>query len=143
MRGKANDMHGYALECPECGRFARWSGKQKPVKANGKRTLSTNWPVSRLGIHYCQLCNRNRKQLGKGEALEAHHVIEIESGGKDTPDNIWVVCTACHKHIHHVRTYYHEHLKGFFAAKEAYERFKRLYPGEYQRLKKSFEKDED
>lgn len=50
--------------------------------------------------------------LGAYEALEVHHVVEIQHGGEDDPANIWVLCTDCHKTVHHRRTYLYEHHKG-------------------------------
>jgi len=115
--GKINDIHGYALQCPICNRFWGWSGRKKVLHdENGNRKISSIWTAKRLGIEYCQMCLRNKKQLGDAEQLEVHHVMPASEQGNDDPDNIWVICTACHKYIHHIRTYFNLHLLKFFDA---------------------------
>ena len=115
--GKIDTTHGYALYCPQCGIFSGWGGRKKSLhSANGERKLSTQWPPKRLGIDFCQICLRTDDQLGDGECLESHHVIPVKDGGKDSPSNIWVCCTGCHKEIHHRRTYLNLHLSKFYEA---------------------------
>lgn len=46
-----------------------------------------------------------REELPLPEVLEAHHVVEVQEGGSDERDNLWIVCTACHSMIHYLRTY--------------------------------------
>lgn len=117
ITGKTNVMHGYALYCPQCNMFWGWSGRKKVMHdEDGNRKFSTQWPPKRIGIDFCQSCLRTEDQLGDGECLESHHIIEIKDGGEDNPQNIWVVCTACHKMIHHRRTYLYRHLRKFYDA---------------------------
>jgi len=118
--GKTNFQHGHALYCPECSLFYGWGGKKKKLHdENGVRKVSTQWPPKRLGIEYCQVCLRTEDQLGDGENLESHHVVAVQDGGEDSPKNIWVTCTSCHKMIHHRRTYLNLHMQKFY---EAYRR---------------------
>jgi len=55
------------------------------------------------------MCLIKEVDLPPRETLEGHHVVEYANGGTDDADNVWVVCTACHKLIHWRRTYL-EHL---------------------------------
>jgi hypothetical protein len=52
---------------------------------------------------YCWTCLRSRellKSLKPMVPLEAHHIIEVQSGGIDDRDNIQIVCKECHSGIH-------------------------------------------
>lgn len=114
-------LHGYKRLCPVCGAFCGWNGKEKALKTtDGKRTKSSNWTVKGLNIDYCQMCLRPKKFLANGDTLEIHHIKPVKDGGKDDPDNINVLCTSCHKIVHHRRTYFYEHMKPFFEAYEAW-----------------------
>ena len=46
--------------------------------------------------HTCQCCNGKSKD----KRLQVHHKIFRSQNGKDTPDNLVVVCETCHKKIH-------------------------------------------
>lgn len=133
--GEVNEVHGYKLHCPHCGLFVGWSGKTKQVKNdNGERKRSSMWTAKRLNFDFCQMCLREKSFLGKGERLEVHHIISIDEGGMDLPDNIWIVCTACHRLIHHQRIYLHEHQKKFMDAYNALQRFKHENPELYKQV---------
>ena len=121
---RKHDLHGYALYCPSCGIFLAWGGRKKQIKSEGVRSFSTQWTPSRLGIDACQVCLRDKFRLGSGQ-LHSHHVVAIKDGGKDEPGNIWVVCTSCHRLIHHQRTYVNDHLSPIF---EVLARIKKQYP---------------
>ena len=96
--------------CVICGRFTAFT---KKPENNQKREKGKYKPID-LGISNCQLCQRQGHRLGSRGVLEIHHVIEIQHGGQDIPGNIWVLCTSCHKLIHHQRTYLNSHMKGYF-----------------------------
>jgi len=49
-------------------------------------------------------------------------VIPVKDGGADTLDNIWVLCTTCHKEVHHRRVYFNGHMEKFFKAYLAVQR---------------------
>ena len=76
---------------------------RKPQNENKRK--KNKYSASDLGIGYCEMCLRDRQQLMGYETLEVHHKTQISDGGEDTPENIWVICTPCHKIIHHHRTY--------------------------------------
>lgn len=97
--------HAAELRCPLCEGFHSWLPKPKN---EGKRPKNKHTPGS-LGIEYCQMCMRPKSRLGTHEVLVSHHVEEIQNGGPDEPENIWVVCQVCHALIHHQRTYLNQH----------------------------------
>ena len=142
--GEVNDVHGFKLRCPHCDQFVGWGGKMKAIKDdNGSRNLSSQWTAKRLNADHCEMCLRSKQLIGKGERLEVHHVKPIEDGGEDLPQNIWVVCTSCHRLIHHQRKYLHEHLKTFAKAYEALQRFKENNPELYRRIHWHYPDDSD
>lgn len=137
-QGKFNQTHGYALACPHCHQFIGWGGKAKPIKDATKRIRSSNWTDKRLGIDYCQCCMRNARHLGNLETLEIHHVIPVADGGTDSPENLWVLCTACHKAVHARRTYTNDHMHPFFEAYDAYQQWKAENQEEFEAKRKAF-----
>lgn len=118
--GKVDKLHGYALRCPMCNKFWGWGGRKKLLRnESGNRVLSSIWTAKRLGIDFCQCCLRKNTHMGDTEQLEVHHVVQVSDGGQDIPANIWVVCTSCHKEIHHRRVYMNAHMSKFFRAYES------------------------
>jgi hypothetical protein len=99
--------HGKKI-CCHCGSFYKWIPKPKNETKRPPNKIS----AEDLGISHCQLCGRPRARLGNRGVLESHHVIEIQDGGEDVKENIWIVCTSCHSLIHHQRTYLNRHLEG-------------------------------
>ena len=106
--------HYSKIECAECGKYLAFG--KKPAN-EGKRGKNKHTPES-LSISHCQMCQRDENRLGSRGVLEVHHVEEIQDGGADIPENIWVICTSCHKLIHHQRTYLNQHLAGLYTAKQ-------------------------
>lgn len=91
--------HAGEIKCAVCGRFLGWKKKEKN---EGKRAKQVHSPES-LQIDFCQVCLLPKQHLGVNETLDIHHI-------DDDPENndrlnILVACTACHKLIHHQRTY--------------------------------------
>jgi hypothetical protein len=116
FKERPDTVHGGELRCSICGTFWGWLKKEKN---EGKRPPNKYSPKD-LGIDYCQMCLRSRARLGTHEILLPHHIIEINGPdkGEDIPENIWVVCSACHVLIHYVRTYLHNHFKSLWDAAE-------------------------
>lgn len=49
----------------------------------------------------CELCGAPAPFLKDGEPyLEAHHIVPLADGGKDSIDNISAVCPNCHRKLH-------------------------------------------
>jgi len=131
-----NDVHGYKLRCPICNTFVGWGGKKKAVKGeHGERVRSSQWTANRLKQESCEMCQRPKNFLGHGERLEVHHVSEVEQGGEDVPENIWVLCTPCHRLVHHQRTYLYQHVRNAMEAYAAMIRFQDQYPEFYKRVR--------
>jgi predicted HNH restriction endonuclease len=42
--------------------------------------------------------------------LEVHHAIPVKDGGSDDSENLWTVCTDCHKLIHARRLEFSKYL---------------------------------
>jgi len=123
--------HNAAIYCEVCNEFIKWKPKDKNKDKRPPNRLSPE----DISIRYCELCLRQKTRLGTHETLEIHHKIEINDGGQDIKENILVVCTHCHKLIHHVRTYMNDHFGDFWIEyermKEAIEK-QQLSPGEYE-----------
>lgn len=109
--------HSAKLECPVCGNFLGWKKKAK----NKYKRPKNKYTAEGLGGEYCAMCLRSRGRLGLHETLLIHHIVEIQDGGEDEPDNIWIICTHCHALIHHVRKYLNENLLLFICCGEAIE----------------------
>lgn len=58
--------------------------------------------VKRIAEGKCQYCGESAPFVDKqGEPyLEAHHVIRLADGGKDTIDNVVAICPNCHRKVH-------------------------------------------
>lgn len=58
--------------------------------------------VKRIADGKCQYCSDSAPFIDKqGEPyLEAHHVIRLADGGKDTIENVVAICPNCHRKIH-------------------------------------------
>ena len=96
----------YAKEkCAACHRFRRWIPKPSTDTTKYKRPKAHTDLVKKYSRGFCELCLVNAANLPKGQTLEAQHVIEYQDGGEPTRENIWIVCTACHRFVHWIRTY--------------------------------------
>ena len=113
----SNGPHKAKFLCPKCNSFLRWIGSADIARIKGNqpskevRRRETEKLVNRYSKGFCELCLRAKNQLPGTQTLEAHHVIEVQDGGSDERNNIWIVCTSCHKFVHHQRTYlghYHQ-----------------------------------
>ncbi len=100
---KTEGVHHAAVICIQCRRHVAWMSKPDQDKA--KRPAAHTDLVKRFSKGYCEMCFITKENLPKGEALEAQHVIEFQDGGSNERENIWILCTACHKLVHWRRTY--------------------------------------
>ena len=94
-------IHYAKAVCPSCNSFIDWL---KKPENEGIRIQSSKFSPESLKIENCELCGRDASKLGKRSSLAVHHKIPIEEGGKDTKDNLLVLCTACHRMAHFLRT---------------------------------------
>lgn len=98
-------VHHAKVECAKCRRFLRWLSKPDSDPTKYKRPQTHRDLVSKFSNGFCEMCLRDKNELPKGQTLEAQHVIEFQDGGSEKRENIWIVCTACHRIIHWLRTY--------------------------------------
>lgn len=96
-------MHYGKVVCDACdGRFVTWAPKPDRPKrsrpsANHLATLKAAWEGEPL---YCYVCLRDERFLPTGVWMEAHHVLEHQDGGTDTPGNLIPLCNECHQLVH-------------------------------------------
>ena len=96
------DRQQFATRCNDCKMFT-WQLKDLD---NKYRRESKHYDlVKKKGVDFCEVCLRKKDDIPPPGTLEGHHIIEYKDGGSDDNTNILVVCTACHKLIHHQRTY--------------------------------------
>lgn len=115
VKPRPDTPHAAEVRCGNCGAFIQWLKKEVNKDKRPKNRLLPR----DLGIDYCQMCRRHEARLGKHEVLHSHHVIEIQEGGPDIRDNIWVLCTPCHLVVHHQRTYLNDHFNHLWEIFEA------------------------
>lgn len=102
---RATGMHFGKIVCDNCNeRFNTWAPKPdaKPRKRDGRSThllgiIREAWGDEPL---YCEICLRDERDLPENTWMEAHHVVEHQDGGADTPENLRPVCNECHALIH-------------------------------------------
>lgn len=96
-------QHYARLDCNACGCFVKWLPKPDADKI--KRPAAHRNLVHAYSNGYCEMCLRREADLPKNETLEAQHIREYADGGSQERNNIWIVCTGCHKLIHWRRTW--------------------------------------
>lgn len=89
--------------CGGCGAFIRWVPRHG---SDRKRPGSHRDLVKKYSRGWCECCLRREENIPAPGCLEAHHVVPFEHGGGNERSNIWIVCTACHRHIEWARTYF-------------------------------------
>lgn len=100
------DGTAYAkLSCAngDCNKWIKWL--PRPTNIGKKSRKDTKGLLDKYSRGFCEMCLRRDEDLPPGQVLHAHHVIEKQHGGDESKQNIWVVCTKCHRYIHHERTY--------------------------------------
>lgn len=95
--------HYGKMVCARCDLWLRWV--PKPDRDKRRREAAHTDLVRKYSPGHCEMCLILEDHVPAGETLEAHHVIEYAGGGQNARENIWIVCTACHKLIHWRRTY--------------------------------------
>ncbi len=97
--------HYAKLVCGECGKYHKFVAKPEADSTKYRRPKQHRELVTKYGRGYCELCLLGADDFDKGVTLEAHHLIEFQNGGSEERDNIWIVCTMCHRLIHWTRRY--------------------------------------
>ncbi len=97
-------VHYADAVCQTCGK--KWfPPKPDADPTKYKRPNSHRDLVRKYSPGYCEMCLCPANDLPKGQTLEAQHVKEFKDGGSERRENIWIICTGCHRLIHWVRTY--------------------------------------
>lgn len=100
------DRQTYLIRCNDCKKTT-W----QPLPESKNRPASHTKLVKKKGIEYCQLCFRDRSEIPPPGTLEGHHIIKYADEGNSDISNILTVCTACHRHILWVQTYFGHYKK--------------------------------
>lgn len=74
--------------------------RSKPLRTNRKPAVpaAVRAAAMRRDGGVCVLCRRGEDELGS--RLHAHHVIYKSAGGKDSLENIAMLCFWCHRNLH-------------------------------------------
>jgi len=70
----------------------RTAAKNRRKAANYRKVCAE---VDKRDAKVCRVC-----RIWDGGALHHHHIVFRSQGGKDTTDNICIVCAGCHTDIH-------------------------------------------
>lgn len=100
-----NLTHYGKLVCPNCGKHWKWVAKPETDSTKYRRPSKHKDLAKKFGKGYCQMCLTKETDLPTNQTLEGHHVVPYEVGGSSDQDNVWVVCTRCHRQIELIRTY--------------------------------------
>lgn len=128
---RPDTVHEAELRCRHCEGFLGW---QKKERNNGRRG-PTKYKAEDLGVAYCQMCRLERPALGDNETLDVHHL--DGDPNNNARENLFVICTSCHKLVHHQITYRNHFIKKQY---RLYESLKQelsqcfLTPDEYERV---------
>ena len=95
------ELKHYGKEvCGGCGAWLRWVAKPENL---GTRTRTSKFSVKHFPAEVCEIYRRPRSMLGNNESLEIHHRdINPEN---DTMENLLLLCTCCHRQVHHNHVY--------------------------------------
>lgn len=93
--------------CGECSRWITWVQKPDSDPTKYKRPNQHRDLVKEFSRGFCEMCLCRSSELPKGQTLEAQHVLEYaEHNGSSERENIWILCTGCHRMVHWIRTYH-------------------------------------
>lgn len=101
-------VHSSKVLCGGCGRGLGFDPKPETDATKYKRPASHTDLVKKYSKGFCEMCLTPKDILPRGQTLEAQHVVEYQDGGTEDRENIWIVCTGCHRLIHWRRTYLQE-----------------------------------
>mgnify|MGYP003345949436 CR=1 FL=1 len=77
----------------------RWAPPRLKVESTKERAhyLSAEWRALRARILVRDACRcRACSRVVNGKAAHVDHVVPLEDGGTDHPDNLQTLCEACH-----------------------------------------------
>lgn len=100
-RLRPDTIHHAEYRCLAC-RCRGWL----PKPHSDRRPAAHRDLVAKFSQGFCELCLRRVSELPDNCSLEGHHVIEYHDGGTSDRDNVWILCTACHRLVTWTRTYH-------------------------------------
>lgn len=89
-----------------CGKILGWLPKPDDDPTKYRRPNEHRELVARFGNGYCELCLRTEVELKGRQGLVGHHVIPFHEDGDPKRENVWILCTACHRLVEWMRTYH-------------------------------------
>jgi hypothetical protein len=99
-------QHWGRIDCGGCGKWIKWLPKPESDPTKYRRPTSHKNLVEKFGRGFCEMCLRAQGELGARETLDGHHVLEFQNGGEPSRENVWILCTACHRLVNWTRTYH-------------------------------------
>lgn len=103
---RTSGVHYADCTCAKCGKHLGFPPKPDSDPSKYRRPTAHRDLVADYSRGFCEMCLRKHAELPKGQTLEAQHVVEFQDGGGNERGNIWIICTACHRMIHWIRTYH-------------------------------------
>lgn len=97
--------HFGKLVCSNCGAHWKWVGKPESDASKYRRPKKHKELVKQFSKGYCEMCLTAETDFTDNQTLEGHHVIPYQVGGSSEKDNVWIICTRCHRQIELIRTY--------------------------------------
>jgi 5-methylcytosine-specific restriction endonuclease McrA len=111
MHVDPHDIHGYGIRCTKCGIFVQWLGKGTKRKSSVKYA----WDGKEKICGGCGITEKEARVFGI--LFEIDHIIPLEFGGKDEPENTLPLCSVCHQ-TKTARQRWARGIKRLFQAKE-------------------------
>ncbi|MDJ0799918.1 MAG: group II intron reverse transcriptase/maturase [Calothrix sp. MO_167.B12] len=73
---------------------------EKRNTSNGKKYWAKGSKYERVAKQQNQKCPVCGSHLFNGEEIETHHIVPVQNGGTDEPENLMHLHRACHKQVH-------------------------------------------
>jgi len=106
--------HYAKIVCNECGNFIKWLPKPENMKI--KRIYSRNKNLIKRICEekgykepFCFFCGRKKEELPPGTFLTIDHILPLKDGGKDSLENMQILCSMCHSLKNLLSVYVKEH----------------------------------
>ncbi len=94
-----NLIHYGKMICGHCSHFLYWvsnPNKEESIRKSNK-CVQDIIKFHDFDTEFCFMCSRTKEELGIKETFEVEHIHELQDGGKDSIQNMQVLCSACHK----------------------------------------------
>ncbi|WP_223775684.1 HNH endonuclease signature motif containing protein [Streptomyces sp. 135] len=73
-----------------------WDPEERKKRNRAAVSTATRRPLFQRGTFACELCGRPVVSLRHGPGVELVHRVALADGGSDEPENLMVLCSACH-----------------------------------------------